>query len=143
MILCNQGCSTHVIFINGKPYNQDGKTPHSETCLSLKFGKWWGGKENTIPMRYIEEEIESIFQESQHAVETRNIDDILRAIYHTVDQIHTIKKTLNRQAERNHKWNQEFDEYKTNLVKEQRERAEEQKQTITNGTPEFITGDKL
>lgn len=136
MTLCNQGCGTHVVFINGKPYNQDRKTPHSETCMSLKFGKWWGGKYNTIPMNKISGQITTAYESLSQANKSRNIEEILKAFQLSLDLLQEVNFRLTQQAERNHKWAEEFDEYKVNLVREQKDR-EEQKE------PHFVRADEL
>jgi hypothetical protein len=135
-VLCNQGCGTHVQFINAKPFNLDGKTPHSETCLSLMFGKFWGGKYNTIPMAYIKDQLEQSYQQLSAANKSRNIDEILKAVQTAVDALHMISFVMAQQEERNAKWNEDFEEYKTNLVKEQKERKAQQ-------TPHFVRADEL
>jgi len=137
-VLCNQGCGTHVTFINGKPYNLDGKTPHSETCLSLKFGKFWGGKYNTIPMYYIKDPITESYELCNHAQETRSIDDILLAIEKTVEHLGVVAIMMQQQEERNTKWNEEFEQYKANLVKEQKDRKLHRVEP-----PYFTTADKM
>jgi len=136
-VLCNQGCGTHVTFINGKPFNLDGKTPHSETCLSLKFGKFWGGKYNTIPMAYIKDSITESYEICSTANKSRNIDEILKALQTTVDRLQMAVFVMSQQEERNAKWNQELEDYKANLVKEQKDRKEQKEQ------PHFVRADEL
>jgi hypothetical protein len=143
MVLCNQGCGTHVVFVNGKPYNQDRKTPHSETCLSLRFGKFWGGKFNTIPMSYIINQINGAYHACSEANKTRNIDEILRVLHLTVDNLQFVIHAMDNQSERNAKWNEEFEEYKTNLVKDQRDRDRKDKQYDDSSHPHFVRGDEL
>ena len=137
-VLCNQGCGTRVQFINGKPYNLDGKTPHSETCLSLMFGKFWGGKYNTIPMAYIKDPITESYEICSAANKSRNINEILKALQTTVDNLHQVIFIMGQQEERNAKWNEDFEEYKTNLVKEQKERKEQKDATV-----HFVRADEL
>lgn len=125
-------------FINGKPYNLDGKTPHSETCLSLKFGKFWGGKYNTIPMAYIKDPIIECYEICSKANKSRNIDEILKALQTTVDQLHQVTFIMGQQEERNAKWNEELEQYKANLVKEQKDRKDKAAET-----PHFVKADEL
>lgn len=138
-VLCNQGCGTKVQFINGRPYNLDGKTPHSDTCISLKFGKFWGGKYNTIPLGYIKEQIWQSYELSSAANKSRNVDEILRALQATVDNLQKTTFLIEQQEERNRKWDKEFEDYKANLIKEQKEREQEKQEK----GHEWKTGDEL
>lgn len=122
--------------MNNRPYNLDRKTPHSETCLSLMFGKFWGGKYDTIPMGYIRETIIQSYRLCSNANQTRNIDEILWALQTTVDNLHRVTFQMEEQHEKNVEWNSDFEKYKTNLVKEQKER-EQDKQKQQQQQQEF------
>lgn len=117
MTLCNQGCGTKIQFVGGRPCNFDKKkTPHSQTCMSLKFGKWWGGKYNTIPMGYVKEGIHQVYDLCSAANTSRNIDTILKALSVAVDNLQAVVSKMGEQEKKNFQFSEEFDRYKEVLV---------------------------
>lgn len=131
MTLCNQGCGTHVYFkiVDGRkrPYNVLDKKKHD--CPMLHMAKLWGGYYKTIPMGYIKEKIITAYEESRQAQDTRNIDDILRALTTTVDFLQYVVGKMELQEEQNTKWGDELESYKKKLVEDQRRRDEEKRDT--------------
>jgi hypothetical protein len=147
MVLCNQGCGTHVHFKDGEPYNISDNEPHKRTCMSLKIGKWWGGYYNTIPMDMIRRQINEVYEHAILAIESKNVYDIIASVKITSDWLSYVKRKMDVQAERNAKWKDEFMAYKTNLVAEQTLREERKRNESSkkeeNRSVGFTTADKL
>jgi hypothetical protein len=136
-MLCNQGCHTHIYLKNGAPYNVLDNEPHK--CPMLEIAKLWGGRYNTIPMNIIKNRIKQVFDNSRFAANSRNIDDILKALRTTVDNLQYVMFKMEEQEEQNTVWSNNLDAYKKQLVKDQNRREEEKLKKPTK----FITGDKL
>lgn len=116
--------------------------------MSLRIGKWWGGYYNTIPMDSIKWKIRIDYDHLSKANKSRNIDEILKALQESVDDLQYVVQIIDDQETKNMKWKEEFAEYKTNLVQEQTLREERKKTYHTNAsqkkqTSQFTTGDKL
>ena len=88
-------------------------------------------------MHRIEAEIRKTFDACTKADHSRNIDDIMKAIATACVDIQMVMVYMNQQAEQNAKWAEEFDEYKVNLVKQQKEREQKEQE------PHFVRGDEL
>lgn len=131
MVLCNQGCHTHVYFVNegGRwvPYNMADNEPHEKTCWMLKVGKMWGGYFDTIPIPWIKAALQNVYRSA------------IKGNKMTVDELNSLLNTIQsemeyvmRRIEQQEKWNANqrklMAEYKTNLVAQQTLR-EERKRT--------------
>ena len=141
VILCNQGCHTHIYIKNGRPYNVLDNKPHD--CPMLKMAKLWGGRYNTIPMGYIKEAIFVVYSEISNANISRNIDDILKAFRLSNERLQYIIDRMETQEKQNTEWSNELDDYKDRLVADQHRREEEKQKRERDKHGRFVTGDKL
>lgn len=132
IVKCNQGCGTHVYFKNGEPYNYSDNKPHKKTCMSLKIGKWWGGKENTIPIRRIKDSISKCTK----LVPPRKTHFSFKEMDEIVKTVQSEMEYLMRQIRDQEKWNAEqardFEAYKKRLVAEQSLREERKRIAISS-----------
>lgn len=122
--LCNQGCGTHIFFQDRRPYNVSDKEKH--VCPMMEMAKMYGGKWNTIPMYYIDAQIKSSYNACSKANQSRNIDEILKALSNTVDNLQRVVFEMERKEAENKEYADKLDDYKKKLVEAQ-ERREKQK----------------
>lgn len=127
MVLCNQGCGTHIFFKDKRPYNVLDKKKHE--CPILEIAKCWGGFYNTIPMGYIKDKIIIAYEESCKASESRNIDDILVALTTTVDFLQYVVGKMELKEEENIEWAGKLEDKKKKLVDDQKRRDEQKRLT--------------
>lgn len=122
MVLCNQGCGTHVYFKDKRPYNVLDKKKHD--CPMLHMAKLWGGRYNTIPMSPVKYRIDEAYDHSILAQRSRNIDVILNALQITLDNLEPVVKKMREQEAQNTEWSNELEAYKKKLVDDQKRREE-------------------
>ena len=140
MVLCNQGCGTHVYFKDKRPYNVLDEEKHD--CPMLYMAKLWGGRYNTIPMGLIQSAIYACRNTASEVNKNRNIDQILRALELIVDRLQSVTFKMEKQEKQNTEWSNELEGYKKKLVADQRRREEEKRKKSKKGH-EWVHGDEL
>lgn len=147
MVLCNQGCHTHVFFKNGRPYNVLDEQPHK--CPMLEMAKMWGGRYNTIPMSYIKDAIFDSYILLSTANASRNIDEILHAVKAATDKLQYVTSRMATKEKENIIWSEQLEDNKARLVADQKKRDEEKRregqeyESQKTQTPRFTTADRL
>ena len=137
-VLCNQGCGTRLFFKDKRPYNMLDKEKH--VCPMLEMAKFWGGYYNTIPMGKIFSTIAMAYEDCKAANESRNIDEILKALPMIVRRLADAIEVMGKQEDQNNEWAGKLESYKKKLVDDQRRREEEENQ---NKGHEWVQGDEL
>lgn len=90
------------------------------------MAKMYGGKWNTIPMTPIQTQIHRAYTVSEMALQSRNIDRVLKALETTINNLKYVIGMMEEQTKKNTEAAGKLDAYKKKLVEDQYRRAKEE-----------------